>query len=172
MLSCCNYYGRSAEAGQAARRAIALDPVELIALKVLARIHLNSGQPEMAPTMLPSRSKPPGERYRRPENALEEALVQQTKLPESTVKSQARPLPSPVVSESLKKLEPLFGDYAARTRAWRSLGPEHLLQLLSAGNYEAPIRIEQKPKPSVPGPDGFATVPPVALTMGYGSATI
>jgi ubiquinone/menaquinone biosynthesis C-methylase UbiE len=71
----------------------------------------------------------------------------------------------------MKKLEPLLGDYAARTRAWRALGPEHLLQLLSVGNYEAPIRIEQKPSTSALAPDGFA-VPPVDLTMGYGAGDL
>jgi FkbM family methyltransferase len=40
--------GQSVEAGHAARRALSLDATEAIALKVLARIHLNAGQPELA----------------------------------------------------------------------------------------------------------------------------
>lgn len=155
--------GRSVEAGQTARRALALDANQVIAHKVLARIHLNSGQPEQAQQccrrILSRHGKDCDAR-----KMLEEALVQQTNLPETTVKP---PAPAPI-SEAMKKLEPLAGDYAARTRAWRALGPEHLLQLLSVGNYEAPIRVEQKPVTGELAPDNFA-IPPVDLTMGYGA---
>lgn len=44
----CKKLGRSNEAAQAALRAIALDPAEATALKVLARIHLDAGQHEAA----------------------------------------------------------------------------------------------------------------------------
>jgi tetratricopeptide (TPR) repeat protein len=40
--------GRSAEASRAAVRAVSLDPCDAIALKILARIHLDAGQPEAA----------------------------------------------------------------------------------------------------------------------------
>ncbi len=161
--------GRSVEAGQAARHALSLDANEVIALKVLARIHLNAGQAELAQQCC----RRVLNRHARDTDArkmIEEALVQQTSLPESALKTTPAALPS-LVSEGLKKLEPLFGSYVERTRAWRALGPEHLLQLLSAGNYEAPIRIEQKPSTSALAPDGFA-VPPVDLTMGYGSGDL
>ncbi len=161
--------GHSPEAGQAARHALSLDPTEMIALKVLARIHLNAGQPELAQQccrrILNRDAKDTDARQ-----MLEEALVQQTNLPETAVKTKP-PKPTTIIPEGLKKLEPLFGDYAARTRAWRSLGPEHLLQLLSVGNYETPIRIEQKPSALALAPDGF-DVPPVDLTMGYGSGDL
>jgi SAM-dependent methyltransferase len=161
--------GRSPEASQAARQAILLDPNQVIGLKVLARIHLNAGKHDLAQQccrrVLARHSKDGDAR-----KMLEEALVLQTRLPETTAKPVAPP-PVSRISESLKSLEPLMGDYASRTRAWRNLGPEHLLQLLSAGNYEAPIRIEQKPAPLEAGPDGFP-LPPVDLTMGYGAGDL
>ncbi len=161
--------GRSNEAARAALHAISLDPNEAIAFKVMARIHLNAGQPELAQQCCRRvLNRYPGDSDAT--QMLEEALVQQTSLPKRVVKP-APIVPAPVVSAAMKKIEPLFGDYAARTRAWRTLGPEHILQLLSVGNYEAPIRIE--PKPSAPplASDGFA-VPPVDLTMGYGSGDL
>lgn len=158
--------GRSVEAGHAARYALSLDPTEIVALKVLARIHLNAGHPDLAQQccrrILNRDAKDTDARQ-----MLEEALVQQTSLPETAVITKAA-ASATKIPESLKKLEPLFGDYTARTRAWRSLGPEHLMQLLSVGNYEAPIRIEQKPSILEFASDGF-DVPPVDLTMGYGA---
>ncbi len=44
----CQKLGRTAEAAHAALRAIALDPTEATALKILARIHLDAGQHEAA----------------------------------------------------------------------------------------------------------------------------
>jgi Flp pilus assembly protein TadD len=44
----CQKLGRSAEAAQAAIRAVWLDPCDAAGLKVLARIHLNAGQHEAA----------------------------------------------------------------------------------------------------------------------------
>jgi ubiquinone/menaquinone biosynthesis C-methylase UbiE/tetratricopeptide (TPR) repeat protein len=161
--------GRSVEAGQAARHALSLDATEVIALKVVARIHLNAGQSELAQQCCQRILK----RHAKDTDArqmLEEALVQQINLPESGLKTTPA-APASGVSEGLKKLEPLFGDYSARTRAWRALGPEHLLQLFSVGNYEASIRIEQKPSILALAPDNFA-VPPVDLTMGYGAGDL
>jgi ubiquinone/menaquinone biosynthesis C-methylase UbiE/tetratricopeptide (TPR) repeat protein len=167
--------GHSVEAGRAARHALSLDATEVIALKVLARIQLNARQPELAQQccrrILNRHANDTDARQ-----MLEEALVQQTNLPGNALKTPPVAPVAPAaaaspVSEGLKKLEPLLGSYAARTRAWRALGPEHLLQLLSVGNYEAPIRIEQKPSTSALAPDGFA-VPPVDLTMGYGAGDL
>ena len=163
--------GRSEEASQAARQAIQIDPNQVIGLKVLARIHLNSGRPDLAQQCcrrILTRHSNDGDARK----MLEEALVLQTNLPETNAKRPSRPRAScSPVSENLKKLESLAGDYAARTRAWRNLGPEHLLQLLSVGNYETPIRIEQKPSALELAPDGFP-VPPVDLTMGYGAGDL
>lgn len=44
----CQKLGRSAEAAQAAIRAVRLDPCDAASLKVLARIHLDAGQHEAA----------------------------------------------------------------------------------------------------------------------------
>jgi cytochrome c-type biogenesis protein CcmH/NrfG len=44
----CQKLGRSTGASQAALRAVSLDPNDPVALKVLARIHLDAGQPEAA----------------------------------------------------------------------------------------------------------------------------
>jgi tetratricopeptide (TPR) repeat protein len=160
--------GRSVEAAQAAWQALSLNPNEVIALKVLARIHLNAAQSGLAQQCCRRIiNRHPNDNDAR--QMLEEALVQQTKLPEKSTKSA--PTPSSPVPAGLKKLEPLFGDYPARTRAWRALGPEHLLQLLSVGDYETPIRVEQKPSAPALGPDNFA-VPPVELTMGYGAGDL
>jgi tetratricopeptide (TPR) repeat protein len=163
---------RSPEARHAAVQAISLDPNQVIALKVLARIHLNTGcldQAQLCCRRILSRHSKDGDARK----MLEEALVIQRNQPKTTAKPTTFASISTVapVSEGLKKLEQLMGDYASRTRAWRNLGPEHLLQLLSAGNYEAPIRIEQKHAALELAPDGFP-VPPVELTMGYGSGNM
>jgi SAM-dependent methyltransferase/Flp pilus assembly protein TadD len=164
--------GRSPEAVQAARQAILLDPNQVIALKVLARIHLNAGKSDLAQQccrrILSNHSNDGDAR-----KMLGEALALQPNFPETTAKPALSASISTAVpvSENLKKLAPLMGDYASRTRAWRNLGPEHLLQSLSAGNYEAPIRIEQKPVTPELAPDGFP-VPPVELTMGYGAGDL
>jgi tetratricopeptide (TPR) repeat protein len=160
---------RSKEAASAASLALSLDSDQVIALKVLARIHLNDSKPDLAQQCCRRIiGRHPDDNEAR--QMLEEALIQQTRLPEQPPKKTPAPVSSPS-SPNLKKLEPLVGDYAARTRAWRALGPEHLLQLLSVGNYEAPIRIEPKPSDPALGPDGFA-VPPVDLTMGYGAGDL
>ena len=44
----CQKLGRSKQAAQAAIRAVSLDPADALALKVLARIHLDAGQHEAA----------------------------------------------------------------------------------------------------------------------------
>ena len=77
----------------------------------------------------------------------------------------------PPASEKLQSLERLAGDYTARAQACRAFGPEHLLQLLTVGNYQNPVAIHPDPAPAPPAPDGFP-VPPVALTMGYGAGDL
>lgn len=158
--------GRSAEAARSALHAISLDPNDAVAFKVMARIHLNAGQAELAQQCCRRiLNCHPGDVDAT--QMLEEALAQQTCLPKNVVKLPTA-APAPIAQEALKKIQPLFDDYTSRTRAWRALGPEHVLQLLSVGNYDAPIRIEPKPAALPLAADGFA-VPPVELTMGYGS---
>lgn len=158
--------GRSPEAARSALHAISLDPNEAVAFKVMARIHLNAGQAELAQQCCRRiLNCHPGDADAM--QMLEEALAQQTCLPKNVVKLPAS-APASAAQDASKKLLPLFGDYTSRTRAWRALGPEHVLQLLSVGNYDAPIRIEPKPVALPVALDGFA-IPPVELTMGYGS---
>jgi SAM-dependent methyltransferase len=79
--------------------------------------------------------------------------------------------PAPKISDQLQKLEGLMGNYSARTEAWKSLGPEHLMQQLVVGNFQKPVDISAAPASGYVGPDGFP-VPPVDLTMGYGAGDL
>ncbi|HUD49604.1 MAG TPA: methyltransferase domain-containing protein [Candidatus Baltobacteraceae bacterium] len=161
--------GQSVEAGRAAHRALSLEATQVIALKVLARIQLNAGQREQAQQSCRRILK----RHANDSDArhmLDEARRHQSNPAKNGPNTPPAP-PAAVVSEGLKILEALSGDYAARTRAWRSLGPEHLLQSLCAGDYEAPIRIVHAPSTPAPAPDHFA-VPPVDLTTGHGSGDL
>lgn len=83
----------------------------------------------------------------------------------------AAPAPQAQRSDDRPIPADLFGDYAQRCRAWRALGPEHLLQqMVCAG--EGPAIVLKSPEPvQALGADGFP-LPPVALTMGYGAGDL
>jgi len=84
----CQKLGRSTEAAQAALRAIALDPTDATALKVLARIHLDAGQHEAAQNacrLILRRDSHDAEARQ----MMGEALAQEAKLAENLFDSKA-----------------------------------------------------------------------------------
>ena len=85
------------------------------------------------------------------------------------------PLPpaerGPAGSGAAFMTEKLFGDYTSRTIAWKSLGPEHVLQQLTCGDHPQRITITAGPEPSGRTSDGFP-IPPSTLTMGYGGGNM
>ena len=174
---------RPHEAETEAQKSLALDSHDLVALKVLARIRLDSGQFADARNYcrrVLSSSPNDGDAAK----MMDESLVALTTLSPAPLPaspspgaSQGRPGRSAtafsrgVGPEDLSELKGLAGDYSSRTEAWQALGAEHLLQQLVVGDFEKQIEIFPKPAQSAPGPDGFP-VPPVELTMGYGAGNM
>jgi tetratricopeptide (TPR) repeat protein len=85
--------GRKSEASRSAVRAISLDPRDAVGLKVLARIHLDAGQPEAARQACRLVLR------RDPQDAdanqmLEEVFIQEAKLAENILEKRlTKPLP-------------------------------------------------------------------------------
>lgn len=95
-------------------------------------------------------------------------LVKQETQPQSQAEETFSPI---ATTEELRVLEGLVGDYAVRTKTWKTLGAEHLLQQLVVGDFGKSQEVFPKPDVLPPGPDGLP-VPPVELTMGYGAGNM
>ena len=168
--------GRPDEASASATTALVLDPANGVALKVMARIHLDARNLEAAQQccarLLRLNPSDP--------DALQ--LQDQCRPPRMDVRVElsenplARPVstannPTPALTPTPAPLAGLLGDFAARTRAWQQLGPEHLLQQFVVGVEPRRAVIRRKPAATPKAADGFA-VPPVELTMGYGAGDL
>jgi len=172
---------RTPEAKAAALRALECAPDDPVAMKVLARIHLNAGeglparqfcawllgldahdaqaQQMMAEAEALCRSKPDQDAHVSAPN-----LGQlQVSIPEVS-----RPEPGRTNSDAL---DGLAGDYPARVAAWRKLGTEHLLQQFFVGDFDSSVAIYPKPAAGKLGSDGLP-LPPADLTMGYGAGNL
>ncbi len=170
--------GQPKQAEPAAVRALLLNPKDTVAMKVLARMHLNDQNAQAARkfcrkilTIDPADQDAAG--------MLAQCRAAQTALPgnfhngppaavAAANGSAAERALTPPASDKLQTLERLLGDYAARTQSWRALGAEHLLQQFTTGQSPEPISIQRQPPVAPNGPDGFP-IPPVDLTMGYGA---
>jgi ubiquinone/menaquinone biosynthesis C-methylase UbiE/tetratricopeptide (TPR) repeat protein len=75
------------------------------------------------------------------------------------------------IPDRFKMSGELMDGYSDRVKFWESLGPEHLLQQLVAGNFKNIIDTFSAPGLVDLGPDNFP-VPPVNLTMGYGAGDL
>ena len=139
------------EAREDAERALALDPQDCIALKVLTRICLNLNNTEQARALCERILK------LNPGDVDAQSMLEQAKV---------APL-----STQLQSLEGLLGDYPTRCNTWQGLGREHLLQQFVVGEFKAATEIFPTFVPSPAGVDGLP-VPPPELTMGYGSGNL
>jgi SAM-dependent methyltransferase/Tfp pilus assembly protein PilF len=164
--------GRPHEAEAAATVALVLDPKQRIALKVMARVHLDAGRPDAARACC--------ERVLAHDSADADALQlrAQCQAPSLNVRAALPGNPfaaaarsAPTASPAASPLEGLLGDFAERTKSWQRLGPEHLLQQFVVGLEPRRAVVRPKPAPLPKGPDGFP-VPPVELTMGYGAGDL
>ena len=161
---------RTTEAKQEADAALSLDANDPVALKVLARISINA------------RSFAEAQAYCRkilaanPEDSDAKTMLLQSGPPQSSVRltpqsNTVSATVAPAISEKLRKLEGLVGDYTARCETWENLGVEHLTQQLVVGDFKNPIGISHGPVASPVGTDGLP-VPPAELTMGYGAGNL
>jgi SAM-dependent methyltransferase len=140
--------GKYEEAGTEAGLALRLDPANAIALKVMARLHLDAREiPAARECCARVLAAHPTDR-----DAL--ALRQECLSVQSTLGPDG-----------------LFGSFAERTRTWQELGPEHILQQLVVGVEPRRTIIRQRPSPQPMGADGLA-LPPADLTMGYGAGDL
>ncbi|MBI5628398.1 MAG: tetratricopeptide repeat protein, partial [Candidatus Rokubacteria bacterium] len=177
---------RRPEARAEAGHALALDPDDPVALKVLTRIHLDEHQtaeaaatcqqvlrlhpddPDAAAMLKECGTVPPGIQVAPPEVSLPPAPARKSSPQPSTVAPKDA---GTVPSETLRMLAGLLGDFAHRGAVWEALGVEHLLHQLVVGDFRKATVVFQKPTPLPPGPDGLP-VPPVELTMGYGAGNL
>lgn len=136
------------EAGTEAGHALGLDPANAIALKVMARLHLDA------------KEIPAARKYC--ERALADHPTDRDAL---AMRQECLSARSPLGPDGL------FGNFAERTRTWQELGPEHILQQLVVGVEPRRTIIRQRPLPQPMGADGLA-LPPVNLTMGYGAGDL
>jgi len=172
---------KSREAESVALCALILDPDDLVALKVLARICLNAGRHADAQVhcrrILAIDPRDADALKMQEENALAQPSLRSDSPGSSVPTAQIRPPPpgpavaTPAAAPSEKVLYNLQGDYTARSRAWQSFGVEHLLHQLVVGNYQQPLAIMEQPATAPTGIDGLP-IPPADLTMGYGAGNL
>jgi SAM-dependent methyltransferase len=137
--------GRTEAAYKAAMEAIGLNTSNDVALKVLARIALDSRKYDRARIYCDCVLSRNG--------ADSDALNMRSQCIETDASAGAAP-------------SGLVGDFATRTRAWEKLGPEHVLQQFVVGLEAKRVVVQPYPSAQQPGIDGFP-VPPVDLRMGY-----
>ena len=162
------------EAREDAERALALNPHDIVALKVLTRVCLNLKRPAQARTLCETILKlHPGDPDA--QTMLDQSTVTMPVIEADTlsVKLPAADSSAPVfkISKHLQSLEGLLGDYQTRCEAWQGLGVEHLLQQLVVGDFKQAVEIFPAFVPLPAGSDGLP-VPPAALTMGYGAGNM
>lgn len=165
---------RTAEARKEARRALELDGSDTVALKVLVRIFIDAQLFAEA-----------ADHCRKilalnPQDADASSMLLQCIPPQPFVQlssgfaADTVSVPAtatPTVSDKLRKLEGLLGNYAERCTAWENLGVEHLTQQLVVGDFKKPVDISSGPSSAVMGADGLP-LPPTSLTMGYGAGNM
>lgn len=163
-----------AEAREDAERALALDPQDLVALKVLTRLSLDFKDKAPARRLCETILK------LNPGDSDAQTMLEQTKVPMPSVDavelSVKLPAPSSVsdrlpLSKQLQSLAGLLGDYQTRCEAWQALGVEHLLRLLVVGDSNKDVEIFPAVVTLPAGSDGLP-VPPAELTMGYGAGNL
>jgi ubiquinone/menaquinone biosynthesis C-methylase UbiE len=152
-------------AEQAAQQALSLNRHEIVALKVMARVALDAQRyaevRQVCRRILD----------RHPQDAEAQQFLSRCPSETAGLGFNSAPPALPAAAEILKSLEQLVGDYTARAQTCRAFGPEHLLQLLTVGDYQCPVAIHPGRAPAPPAADGFP-LPPVALTMGYGAGDL
>jgi tetratricopeptide (TPR) repeat protein len=173
--------GRSADAKSSAERALRLAADDIVALKVLIRIHLNEGHGFVArPLCTRLMNLTPQDEQARQMTAECKTVCDEAGFKPSGVTLpeleplQAAPaavLPANPPSAKSSALDGLTGDYSSRVGAWRKLGTEHILQQFFVGDFDSSVGIYPKPAAGKTGSDGLP-LPPVELTMGYGAGDL
>ncbi|HEX7653616.1 MAG TPA: methyltransferase domain-containing protein [Verrucomicrobiae bacterium] len=182
------FSGRVAEAEKAAHHALALDRTDEVALRLLIRINLDAGRVRIARDfcsrllVLKPKDKQGLRMMMECEMAKQNAATGSLNWTGTGAPAAPAPLapiptkpvvipPPAAVSDKLRQLEGLMGEYAERCTAWSNLGVEHLTQQLVVGDFRKAIEIYPAPTAPQIAADGLP-LPPESLTMGYGAGNM